>query len=140
MSMKMKKLLTGLMLIILVGCAEKQEFEQAVVEQMQVDKDIKDYKIEPGIMAKCVIQTSTDKMPGLFAYDPERLKAYKNYTKMITLNSSSDPKKTLEELRVEFGSPKDLATAHANYMESVVQCMEGLVTTEERDMKKPKKD
>jgi len=134
----MKKLLTGLVLIILAGCAEKQEYEQAVLEQMQVDKDIKDYKISPEIMTKCVVQTSTGNMPGLFAYDPERLKAYKNYTKMITLNSSNDPKKTLEELRTDFGSPKELASAHAVYMESVVQCMEGLVTTEERDMKKSK--
>ena len=135
----MKKMLTGIVLLTLAGCAEKQEYEQAVVEQMQLDKDIKDYKIDPEIMSKCVIQTSTGKMPGIFMYDPERLKAYKNYTKMITLNSSSDPKKTLEELRVDFGSPKDLATAHAVYTESVVQCLEGLVTGEERDMKKPEK-
>ena len=64
----MKKLLTGLVLVIMAGCAEKQEYEQVVVEQMQVDKDIKDYKIEPEIMTKCVVQTTADKMPGLFAY------------------------------------------------------------------------
>jgi hypothetical protein len=138
MSKKMKKVFYGILLLTVMGCAEKTEYEQTVLEQMQMDKDIKDYKIEPEMMAKCVIHTSTDKMPGLFAYDPERLKAYKNYTKMINLNNSSDPKKLLEELRTDFGSPKELATAHSIYTESVVQCMEGLVTSEERDMKTPK--
>ena len=47
----------------------------------------------------------------------------------------TDPKKTLDELRTLFGSPKALADAHANYAESVVQCLSGLVTNEEKDMK-----
>jgi len=135
----MKKWLTGLMLIILVGCAEKEEYKQAILEQMKQDKDINDYKIQPELITDCVIQTSSGNMPGLFSYDPERLKAYKNYTKMLTLNNSSDPKKTLEELRVDFGSPKNLAAAHAIYTESVMQCMEGIITTAERDLKDAKK-
>jgi hypothetical protein len=72
-------------------------------------------------------------MPGAFPFDPDRLTAYKNYTKMLKLNDSSDPKKTLEELRKEFGSAKALADAHANYAESLVTCMSDMVSsTEER--------
>jgi hypothetical protein len=51
------------------------------------------------------------------------------------LNTSGDPKKTLEDLRNDFGSPKALAEAHANYAESVVECLSGLVTGEEENLK-----
>jgi len=48
--------------------------------------------------------------------------AYRNYTKMLMLTNSADPKKTLEELRADFGSAKDLAEAHTNYTESLMEC------------------
>lgn len=129
----MNKILAGLAILVLVGCTEKQEYEQAVLEQLKVEKDIKDYNIEPEKMATCVVQTTSGNMPGLLPIDPERLAAYKNYSKMLKLNSSSDPKKTLEELRADFGSPKNLADAHSNYTESVMECLSGLVTNAEKD-------
>jgi uncharacterized lipoprotein YajG len=137
----MKKLLILMSVLILSGCAEKHEFEQTVAEQMQQDKDIKDYKIEPDEMTKCVVETTTGNMPGLFLVDPARRTAYKNYTKMLKLNASEDPKKTLEELRVDFGSAKGLADAHANYTESLMNCISGLVTSAEQGLadEKPKK-
>jgi len=85
-------------------------------------------------MSECVVQTSAGNMPGLIPIDPERRTAYRNYAKMLKLNSSSDPKKTLEELRADFGSPKALADAHSNYTESVVECMSGLVTSTEPEL------
>ncbi|QWF70629.1 hypothetical protein KEF85_15090 [Methylomonas paludis] len=128
-----KSLLCVLMLLSLTACSEKKEYEQAVLEQMQQDKDINDYKIDTATMTDCVVSTSSAKMPGVILIDPTRLQAYKNYTKMLKLNSSPDPKKILEELRTDFGSAKDLAEAHANYTESVVNCVSGLVTgTEEK--------
>lgn len=130
----MRKILAGLAMLTLVGCAEKQEYEQAVLEQMKVEKDLKDYNIEPEKMTECVVATSSKKMPGLFVLDPERLTAYKNYAKMIELNKSSDPKKTLDELRTSFGSPRGLADAHSNYTESVVECVSGLVTSTEENL------
>lgn len=130
----MNKVLLSLIMLGLVGCAEKNEYEQAIVEQMQLEKDIKDYKIEPVEMAKCVVSKSSEKMPGLLPFDPQRVGAYRNYVKMLQLNKSADPKKTLDELRVDFGSPKGLADAHANYAESVMECMSGLVTSEEEKM------
>lgn len=130
----MKYVIMFCMGFLLSGCAEKQEFEQVVLEKMKVEKDIKDYKIDPEEMAKCVSQKTAHKMDGLFPLDPRRMQAYKNYIKMITLTESADPKKTLDELRVEFGSPKALADAHANYSENVVDCMSGLVTGEEEKL------
>lgn len=133
----MKKLIIcTLAALVLSGCAEKQEYEQVINEQMVNDKEIKDYKIDPELMTKCVVKTSSENMPGLFPFDPARLTAYKNYTKMLKMSSSSDPKKTLEELRVEFGSPKELAEAHSNYTESVLNCMSGIVTDHEQGLTK----
>lgn len=124
----MKKIaLFGLSALMLTGCADKNQYEQAVLEQMQADKDIKDYKIEPQHMTDCVVDLSSKKMPGLFPLDPSRLTAYRNYTKMLTLTDSEDPQKTLEDLRTSFGSPQALADAHRNYTESVMNCLSAIV-------------
>lgn len=129
---KMRKIILVAVVLLMIGCSEKKEYENAVLEQMKVDQDIKDYKISPENMAECVVQTSSSKMPGLVAIDPTRKAAYKSYIKMLQLNKSTDPNKALEELRAEFGSPKGLADAHANYAESIVECMAGLVTSTEK--------
>lgn len=131
----MNRVLIVVCTLFLIGCAEKAEFEQVVLEQMKKDKDIIDYKINPENMVECVTSTMAKGMPGVFAIDPERRVAYTNYTKMLKMNESADPKKTMEELRELFGSAKGLADAHANYGESVVECMSGLVTGEEDPMK-----
>ena len=131
----MKKILLVLVALFVTGCAEKAEYEQAVLEQMVKDKDIQDYNIAPERMVECVVETSAKKMPGMVPFDPDRRQAYINYTHMLKLSESEDPKKTLDELRAAFGDPRALADAHANYAESVVQCLSGLVTSEEEGMK-----
>lgn len=108
--------------LCLSGCADKKQYEQAVFAQMQQEKDIKDYKIEPEYMTKCVVDTTSSRMPGLFALDPARMKAYRNYTKMLAMPKSEDPRKTLEELRNDFGGPRQLGEAHAVYTESLMDC------------------
>ncbi|MBS4053108.1 MAG: hypothetical protein KGZ69_18170 [Methylomonas sp.] len=139
--MKKVRLILAIMPIaILAGCSEKTEYEQAVLQQMQKEKDIKDYNIEPEKMVECVVVTSSKDMPGMVPIDPQRKQAYKNYTKMLRLNEAEDPKKMLEELRNDFGSPKALAEAHANYAESVVECMSGLVTGTEEAIKNKTED
>lgn len=126
-----KLLLISLSALLLPACADKNQYEQTVLEQMQLEKDVKDYNLSPERMAKCVVETSSSHMPGIFALDPKRLTAYRNYTKMLTLSSSKDPKKTLEELRTAFGSPKDLAEAHANYTESMMDCFSVVINESE---------
>ena len=84
----MKYLLMLSIVLALSGCAEKQEFEQVVLEKMKIEKDIKDYKIDPEEMTKCVTSKTAMKMDGIFP-------------------------------------------AHANYAESIVDCLSGLVTGEE---------
>ncbi|MFZ2405345.1 MAG: hypothetical protein WAW41_09430 [Methylobacter sp.] len=133
-----KLLLISLSVLLLPACADKNQYEQTVLEQMQLEKDIKDYKLSPERMAKCVVDTTTNNMPGVFALDPKRLTAYRNYTKMLTLSSSKDPKKTLEELRADFGSAKDLAEAHSNYTESLMDCLSALIGESEEPTKDEK--
>ena len=87
-------------------------------------------------MAKCVVDTTSKNMPGLFPFDPDRLTAYRNYTKMLTLSKAADPKKTLEELRTDFGSPQALGEAHSNYSESVMECYSAVISESEDDAKK----
>lgn len=134
----MKKVILVCSLFLLVGCVEKEEYQNVVLEQMKAEKDIKDYKIAPEEMTKCVVDTSSSNMPGLILIDPQRRQAYKNYTKMLKLNKSGDPKKTLEELRQDFGDAKKLADAHSNYVESVVDCMSNLVSSTEEAQNKQK--
>ena len=121
--------------ILLTGCADKQQYEAAILEEMNKEVDIKDYKIAPEYMAKCVFEKTSEKMPGLVPFDPERLQAFRNYTKMLTLAKSADPKKTLDELRVDFGSPKAFAEAHANYTESLVECYTAVISESEKELK-----
>ncbi|MGZ4957094.1 MAG: hypothetical protein ACXV8Q_18495 [Methylobacter sp.] len=133
-----KLLLISLSALLLSGCADKKQYEETVLEQMQLEKDIKDYKLSPERMAKCVVDTTSNNMPGIFAFDPKRLTAYRNYTKMLTLSSSKDPKKTLEELRNDFGSAKELAEAHSNYTESQMDCLSALIGESEEPTKDEK--
>jgi hypothetical protein len=136
---KMKKiLLLSLSTLLLTACADRNEYEKAVTEQMEKESEVKDYKIVPEYIAKCVVEKSSKKMHGVFPLDPTRLLAYRNYTKMLTLANSADPKKTLEELRTDFGSAKDLSEAHTNYTESLMECY-SIVIAESESAAKEKK-
>ncbi|MDP3334414.1 MAG: hypothetical protein Q8Q45_02835 [Methylococcaceae bacterium] len=126
-----KPLLICIIALSLTACADKQQYEQAVLEQMQQEQDVKDYKIEPEKMTACVVDLSSSNMPGLFPFDPARMTAYRNYAKMLTLGKAADPKKTLEELRNDFGSPKALAEAHTNFTESFMECIASNISKNE---------
>jgi len=135
----MKKiLLISLSALLLPACADKKQYEQAVLEQMQKEVDIKDYKITPEYMTDCVVDTTSQNMPGIFGLDPKRLMAYRNYSKMLNLTKSEDPKKTLEELSVDFGSAKDLTEARTNYTESLMECYSAVIAKSEADAKEKK--
>jgi hypothetical protein len=138
-----KKSLILLCTLLLTACADKNQYEQAVLEQMQKEQDIKDYKLAPEDMTKCVVAQTSEKMPGIFPFDPTRLTAYRNYTKMLSLNTPKDPKATtdqktvMDQLRTDFGSPEELAKAHSNYTESVVECY-SVVISKSEDAEKTK--
>lgn len=114
--------------LLLSACSEKQQYEQTVLAQLQNEPDIKDYKLDPQLMTDCVVETTSRKMPGIFAGDPTRMQAYLSYIKMLTINAAKDPKKVMEELRTEFGSAQGLLDARNNYAESLVECQTGFIT------------
>jgi len=120
--------------LFLTACADKQQYEAAVLAEMQGEKDLKDYKLAPEQMTECVVDLSSEKMPGAFAFDPARLTAYQNYTKMLSMHTVKDKQKMLEELRHVFGSPKDLAEAHSNYTESVMDCLAAIIKKSEPEI------
>jgi hypothetical protein len=74
-------------------------------------------------------------MPGAFALDPARMTAYRNYAKMLNLSKAEDPKMTLDALRNDFGSAKELSDAHNNYTESLVECYTALISSSDGDAK-----
>lgn len=133
----MKKILLtcfGFATLFLTACADKEAYEQAVLAEMTAEQDVKDYKLDPGEMTKCVVDHTAEKMPGLFPFDPDRLMTYQNYTKMLSMNTVEDKKKAFEELRTVFGSPKALADAHGNYTQSIMDCITAILAqTEDKE-------
>lgn len=130
-----KTILIFFSVLFLSACADKENYQKAVLEQMQSDQDVKDYKIDPEYISKCIVESSSKNMPGLFPFAPERLTAYRNYVKMLELKTSKDPKAVMDQLRKDFGSAKALADAHTNYTESVMECISAVSTEAEKEQK-----
>lgn len=123
----MKKLaLISLSVLTLAACSEKDQYHQTIVDLVSNDEDVRSYHIDPAIMADCIVDLSSKKMPGTLPFEPRRADAYKGYTKMISLKTSEKPAEVLSELRESFGSAKGLAAAHMNYSESYLECMSTL--------------
>ncbi len=135
-----KLLLICLAASLLPACADKNEYHQAVLEQVEKEQDVKDYKIAPETMADCVVALTSQKMPGVFALDPERMTAYRNYAKMLNMSKTEDLKKSMDELRTAFGSGQALADAHANYTESLLECYTTVVSKSEEEEKSKDKE
>ncbi len=132
----MKKKVVCLMVILssLSGCKDKDDYRAAVladVQREQNDPKSKDYKVDVEVLTDCILQTSTQNMPGLFGLDPERITAYRNYAQMITI-MQTPTKEGIDKLRGVFGSPKALADARGNYTQSMVDCLSNLVTSGEQ--------
>ncbi len=126
--------------LFLTACADKEAYEQAVLEEMKVDKDLADYKITPEKMTECVVKMSSENMPGSFSLDPVRLTAYQNYTKMLSMRTVEDKSGMLEELRTIFGSPAELVAARSNYTTSVMDCMATILMGSESAEKEKEKE
>lgn len=133
-----KRILLILSILLVTACADKEQYEKAVLEQVKQEQGgegAKSYKIDQERMAQCVVDSTSKKMPGFFPFDPDRLTAYRNYTKMLTLTQSKDPKKTMEELQKDFGSPKALSEAHSNFADSMMDCYSAMEIETESEAK-----
>ena len=139
----MKKLgLICFSVTLLAGCSDQQNYKQAVLQRIQQDQEaqkelnIKDYAIDIERLAGCVVDTSAKNMHGIFPLDPTRMMEYRHYTKLLTFTKAEDPKKAVEELRTEFGSPKEVAEANANFTESMLECYSAMISDTEEELKK----
>ena len=130
-----KRLLIFLFALFLSACADQDQYKEAVLAEMQKEQDIKDYKIDPQNMTDCVVDLSSKNMRGLFPFDPARMTAYRNYTIMLTVRESSDPKETLIQLAKDFGSSKALVAARVNYSESIGNCLTSIIMKKEEEEK-----
>lgn len=120
--------------VLLTACADKEQYREAVLADMTAEQDVKDYKIDPEHITDCVMDLSGKAMPGAIPIDPKRLTAYQNYTKMLSMRTTKDKKKTLEELRLAFGSRKEFLEAHNNYTKSVIDCINSIVMETEPEI------
>jgi PBP1b-binding outer membrane lipoprotein LpoB len=151
-----RQLLVILSALLLTACSDKNEYEQAVLVQMQKEQQlqkelgVKDYQIPSEDLTQCVVDTSSQNMAGLFAYDPARLMDYRNYTKMLAYRSYAkelvatkvdNPKQALDNARkqlvTDFSSEKALNEAMANYADSLESCYTAIISkSEEADKAK----
>ncbi len=130
-----KLLLISFSVLFLTACTEEQkQYEQAVLQQMQADQDIKDYNIDPQTMTDCVVDLTSRKMPGIISIDPRRGPYYVGYSKLISVKTSADPKKELKEVRDLFGSSAEIRKALNNYSKGVLECMTALVSKSEEEL------
>ncbi|MFZ2725852.1 MAG: hypothetical protein WAX77_06360 [Methylococcaceae bacterium] len=149
-----KQVVVILSALLLTACADKNQYQEAVLAQMQKEQQlqkeqgVKDYQIPVEELTNCVVDTSASKMPGVFAFDPARLTAYRNYTKMIAYRNyakelvttkTADPKQALENARkqlvTDFSSEQVLAEAMKNYAESLEGCYSAIISKSEDDEK-----
>jgi len=130
-----KRLLIFSFALFLSACSDQNQYKAAVLAEMQKEQDIKDYKIDPQNMTDCVVDLSSKNMHGLFPFDPTRMTAYRNYTTMLTVTQSEDPKATLVQLAKDFGSSKALIEARVNYSESIGNCLASIIMKSEEEEK-----
>lgn len=128
----MKKTLPLILITLLISaCAEKEQFEQAVLKQMQAEKDLKDYNLDPEDMTSCIMDLTAKKMPGMFPYDPRRKAYYTGLSKLISVMVSDNPQKTLQEGQEAFASKKEAMQAMMNYTASEMDCIASLLAKQE---------
>ncbi|MDQ7090278.1 MAG: hypothetical protein Q9M50_06475 [Methylococcales bacterium] len=135
-----KRLLILFVALFLSACADKNQYEATVLAEMQKEQDIKDYKLDPQIMTDCVIDLTSQKMSGFFAFDPARMTAYRNYNTMLTLTQSENPKEVLAQLTKDFGSGKELFKARVIYSESIGHCLASVIATSEEQQQEDEED
>ncbi len=130
----MRRLVIVFFILLLTACGEeKKQYEQAVLAQMQDDQDIKDYNIDPETMTECVVDLTSKKMPGIVSIDPRREPYYIAYSKLISVKTSKDPRKTLQEIHEAFGSTAEVRKALNNYSSGVMECITALVSKSEKE-------
>lgn len=136
----MKKLLLVMLAATLLSACGRQEkltLEQALLEKMQADSDLKDYKIDPKDMTGCVLDEIAQSLP-VMPVDSQRGAYFDAYAKFITANN---PMQAINDAVPLFGSVQASRKAAMNVTEFVISCMGRLMDKygpEERDPAQPR--
>ncbi|TAN49662.1 MAG: hypothetical protein EPN21_11105 [Methylococcaceae bacterium] len=122
----MKKLLIAMLVASALSACGRQEkltLEQALLEKLQADSDLKDYKIDPKDMTGCVIEEISKSLP-VMPMDNQRGLYFEAYAKFVT---ATDPTKAIQDAVPLFGSVKDARVAALSITDHIMYCMERLV-------------
>jgi len=95
----MKKItLIVLVALLTAACAKKEKtgLREVLVARFSDDQDLKDYKLDPGEVADCVIDEISSSLPG-FAGDPRRAEFFSAYERFLNVKSSQDAEAAIRQ-------------------------------------------
>jgi hypothetical protein len=122
----MSRILPLIALALLLGAcdAKKQQvgLREAVLAKLQKDPDLKDYKLDPGPIADCVVQAVSDEAPSIPG-DPRRDTYFQAYTKIFNVDSPADADAIVQEYKEFFGSEKAAREAALRITDHIMSCM-----------------
>ncbi|MGZ8217099.1 hypothetical protein [Methylomagnum sp.] len=121
----MKKLLLTICAVLaLAGCSTKEKtgLKEVLIEKFKDDQDLKDYKLDPAVVAECVVGEISGALPG-FAGDPRRAQFFEAYTRFISVKSPGDAEKAITDYQGLFGSAKKAREAANSVTDHVMTCM-----------------
>ncbi len=121
----MKNLFLILVVAVLMqACStpEQTDLKSALTAKFKDDSDLKDYKIDPGEVADCVMGEISSDIPA-FPGDPRRERFFQAYTRFVTVSSPTEAEKTLAEFEELFGSKQAAREAATNITNHTMTCM-----------------
>ena len=121
----MNKILIAICAVFaLAGCSTKEQtgLREALVEKFKDDQDLKDYKLDPGTVADCVVKEITETLPG-FAGDPRRDQFFQAYAQFINVKSANDAEKAINDFQQLFGSAKKAREAATSLSDHIMTCI-----------------
>ena len=121
----MKKILILTMAsIALIGCGKKEKtgLRDVLIERFKDDQDLKDYKLDPAVVADCVVDEISGSLPG-FAGDPRRAEFFDAYARFLNVKSSADAEKSIADLEKLFGTKQRAREAATSITDHIMTCM-----------------
>ncbi|CAL1239543.1 hypothetical protein [Candidatus Methylocalor cossyra] len=121
----MKKTALALFAIALVaGCSNKEQLglKDALVAKFKDDQDLKDYKLDPGKVADCVVEEITGTLPG-FPGDPRRERYFEAYARFVAVKTPGEAEQAIRDYAQLFGSAKEARAAATSITDHVMTCM-----------------
>lgn len=121
----MKKIILILLAAVLaVACAKKEKtgLREVLVARFNDDQDLKDYKLDSGEVADCVIDEISSTLPG-FAGDPRRAEFFSAYERFLNVKSSGDAEAAIADFERLFGSRQKAREAALGITDHIMTCM-----------------